>query len=145
MARMPNLRTLDLRLTQLVRRGYVQSPTFRTLVDDVEASTVVVYLERHERFGGLEAARLRLAGEGGGLRFVKVSLRWSLSDRDLLVYLAHELQHVREIAERPEVVDQRTLREFYCRVGYSGLYGYDTDAARAVAEQVAEELITANR
>jgi len=141
--RTPRLRTVDLRLAQVIRRGYVQSATFKMLVDTVESSSVIVYLERHLQFGGLEAARLRLAGEAGGHRFLKVSLNASLTDRELVVYVAHELQHVREIAEQPHVLDEKSLRDLYCRIGRLGSYGFETDAARRVAQQVADELAAA--
>ncbi len=143
--RLPKLRTVDLRLAQVIRRGYRLSPSFKALVDAIESSNVIVYLERHTRFGGLEAGRLNLAGEAYGHRFLKISLNASLSDRELLRYAAHELHHAREIAERPDVVDQESLRQFFCRIGHLGPYGFETEAAQRLARQVASELAAAER
>lgn len=143
--RPPKLRTVDLRLAQSIRRGYQLSPSFKALVDAIESSNVIVYLERHSRFGGLEAGRLNLVGEAYGHRFLMISLNASLGDRELLLYAAHELHHAREIAERPDVVDQESLREFYCRIGHLGQYGFETEAAQRLARQVASELAAAER
>lgn len=143
--RTPRLRTTDLRLVKAIRRGYAGSPSFRALVAAIETSDLIVYIERRYGFGAREAGRLHLAGEAGGQRFVRIFLNAALTDHELVAYIAHELQHAREIADAPHVVDQDALREFYCRIGHVGLYGFDTDAAETVTEQVSRELAAARR
>ena len=48
--------------------------------------------------------------------------------------LAHELQHIAEIADEPSVVDDRSLAAFYRRVGFSvSLQANRFESAAAIA------------
>jgi hypothetical protein len=141
---LPRIRTADLEIARAIRRGYDASPTMRRMIQSLQRQDVVVYLERHNRFHPGEAAHLRFAGSASGLRYVQVSLSTRLDDRDLIIFVAHELKHALEIAES-EVFDEHTMRELYCRIGEDTHLGFDTRAARLVTEQVSEELDTAFR
>jgi len=137
---LPRLRTHDIDIARAVRYGYDASPTLRQIVQTLQQSNVIVYLDRHNRFRTNEAANLRFAGTSSGLRYVRVSLSTRLSERELTVFVAHELMHAVEIAKAEHVVDQRTLRMLYCQIGSLVHHGFDTEAARDVTEQVSDEL-----
>lgn len=140
LAGLPRIRTTDADIAEALREGQQLSATFRQLVDALRHSNVVVYLERHNRFREDEAGRLRLTGAAGGLRYVHVSLSTGLTERELIVYIAHELAHAVEIARAGHVVDSRGVSELYCRIGFIGPRGFDTDAAQRVTEIVGDEL-----
>jgi hypothetical protein len=140
LADLPRIRTNDLAIALAVRRGYDASPTLRGIVQRLQAADVVVYLDRHNRFRHGEAAHLRFAGSASGLRYVRISLSTRLNERQMTVFVAHELMHAVEIAEAEHVTDERGMRELYCRIGSHTHLGFDTDAAERVTEQVAEEL-----
>lgn len=142
-AGLPRVRTFDAQLLELMRRGYEESPTFRHLVDTIERSNLIVYVERHNRFHDHEAGCLRLARQAGGHRYMRISLSTSLNDRELVIFMAHEFMHAVEVAAAEEVVDQRGLRDLYCRIGTRQQYGFDTKAARAITEIVSDELARA--
>jgi hypothetical protein len=137
---LPRLRTLDSALAEALQRGREQSATFRQILDTLERSNVVVYLDRNNRFRDGEAGHLRFAGHAKGLRYVHVSLSTDLNPRELIVLLAHELAHAVEIAMAEEVVDADSFRDLYCQIGHTGRFGVDTDAAQRVTEQVSDEL-----
>lgn len=140
---LPRVRTDDPQLIELMRQGYAQSPTFKELVDTIERSNLIVYIERHNRFHDHEAGCLRLAGEAGGHRYLRISLSTFLNERELVVFMAHEFMHAVEVAAADEVVDERGLRDLYCRIGTLRPHGFDTKAARDVTEIVSEELARA--
>lgn len=142
-AQLPRVRTDDPQLVELMRQGYAQSPTFKDLVDTIERSNLIVYIERHNRFHDHEAGCLRLAGEAGGHRYLRISLSTFLNERELVVFMAHEFMHAVEVAAADEVVDERGLRDLYCRIGTLRPQGFDTKAARDVTEIVSEELARA--
>jgi len=137
---LPRIRTHDIDIARAVRHGYDASPTLRQIVQTLQQSNVVVYLDRHNRFRHDEAAYLRFAGTTSGLRYVRVSLSTRLNERELTVFVAHELMHAVEIAAAEQVVDEHTLKQLYCRIGSPVHHGFDTDAARHVTEIVSEEL-----
>jgi hypothetical protein len=140
LADLPRIRTPDLDVALAVRRGYDASPTLRRIVQKLQAANVIVYLDRNNRFHQEEAAHLRFAGSARGLRYVRISLSTRLTRRELTVFVAHELMHALEIAEAEHVVDERSMRELYCRIGSLTHHGYDTEAALRVTEQVSDEL-----
>ncbi len=134
------IRTLDPHIAGLFQEGVEHSPTMRRLADAVEASDLIVYIERHNRFRNTEAGEFRLAGAAGGHRYVRIVISTTLNDRELVIVLAHELQHATELAAATDVVSQRDMKAFYRRIGDRQPFGFDTPAARAVTERVSEEL-----
>lgn len=139
-AAIQHVRPLEPHLTVVLDRGLERSPTLRRLVDAIEASDLVVYVERNNRFRRSAAGEFHLVGRAGDFRYARISLSSALTDRELAVILAHELQHATELAAAPAVETQRQMRDFYCQIGDRWPYVFDTAAARAVTERVGEEL-----
>lgn len=134
------LRTLDDQLASLVQQGLHESPTFRRLVDDVQQSDLIVYVERHNRFRDGKSGSIQLVGTRGGQRYVRIGLNSALNRRELIVLLAHELQHASELAAAPHVFDDNGMHQFYCSIGETRQFGFDTKTARYVTDQVSAEL-----
>jgi len=139
----PRLRTLDPGLDEVLRQGIEQSPTFRRLVELIEKSDLVIYIERNNRFNRNTVGAFQMVSARGGQRYVRITLSSSLSARERLIVLAHEFQHAAELAEALYVQDQAGMKEFYCRIGDTRQSGLDTPAAREVTRLVTEELAVA--
>jgi hypothetical protein len=63
----------------------------------------------------------------------------------VIATIAHELQHVSEVIHDPAVVDSRTMREMFRRIGTISAESaagitYETADARKVGEQVLRDL-----
>jgi hypothetical protein len=141
------VRSTNPELTALVREGSERSATFERLVNAIGRSNGIVYIE----FGYCARARLNgcvlpyLASSQGD-RYLRVVLTpdGNRRSRDqLLGLIAHELRHVYEILEHPDVVDVATMEALYRRIGTpetGGLSGYETSAARAAGDAVIREL-----
>ena len=87
-------------LSDLIQDGYARSPTFRRLVDRLNAVHVVVYVEFQitpQRQRGYLSHNIREAGEW---RYLQVRLR-ARSRSIMISVLAHELQHALEVASDP--------------------------------------------
>jgi len=134
------VRTLDPKVLDALEWGLSQSSTFRELVSILEASDLIVYIERHNRFRPGEGGSFRLAGRAHDYRYARIALSSLLCSRELVVLLAHELQHAVELAQAPDVDSSRKMVELFCRIGEPHAFGYDTQAARDVTRQVASEL-----
>ncbi len=108
------LRPKDRKAAALLRAGDARSATFRRLLEALEGSDLVLYIETR---------RLALPGQTQlvcatpSARYVLVSVQVQGLDNDLVPWLAHELWHAVEIAGAPDVRDAASLRRFYEKVG----------------------------
>ena len=77
-----------------------------------------------------------------GRRSVRVDIRQSLTPREMLAIIGHELRHALEIADAREVRDDQSMIELYRRIGVSrdARSHFETIAARAAGSQVRAEL-----
>jgi hypothetical protein len=120
----PRLRLTDRRLRAILDVGRQESPLFRALVDQLETSDVVVYVQ-------CARLRTRLDGEltfltkAAGVRYVMVRIAWDLPLPRKIAILGHELRHALEIAGSPDVVSAATLAAAYERFGFTRNRGHD--------------------
>ena len=139
-----HIRTTDPRLIRLVRDGVRTSETFRRLVDRLNRSDVVVYLD----CGGSTASsdgRLTFISAVGGYRYVHVRVARLAAEDVQTALIGHELQHAVEIADAPDVVDSPSLAREYQRIGFLSPrltpgVSFDSDAAVAAGQRVLREL-----
>lgn len=139
------IRTMDVRAGALLREGAARSVTFRSLLETLETSDLVVYVR---------VAPLRTRGM---VQFVASTLRFRVlrvtvrtpGMEDDIPYLGHELQHAVEIAGAPEVRDEASLLAFYRRIGHGGRVGeateMETTAAQATTTRIWTELMSSGR
>jgi hypothetical protein len=143
------VRTTDSRISVAVDIGLRESPTFRELVDRINASDVVVYVtaEPGELPPGVDG-QLTFLSATGGFRYVMVRVNARLPALRLVSLLGHELQHVREIADTDAIVDPDTMARAYAtRLGYHNRWNtdrnrFDSSAAVKAGERVLKELLT---
>lgn len=141
----PRIRVLDAQLKSLFDHGLTQSPTFRTLVDKVEASSILVFVEGDIRMPERLGARLKFVTSVNDVRYVRVDINVTLAPRRQIALLAHELQHALEIADHPDITDVEAMESFFEDIGFQSFEdgrhrSYETDAALEVQETVEQEL-----
>ncbi len=132
--RSPRLRLTDPRLHTVVEAGRRQSPSFRALVDHLEDTDVVVYVQCAFLRTGL-AGELQFLTTAAKLRYVLVRIGWDLPLPRKIAILGHELQHALEVARSPDVVSAATLAAAYERFGFTRNRGSDRadfDSAAAI-------------
>ena len=138
-----HVRTTEARILAIVEDGVTGSATFRRLVETLDASDVIVYLEPKFDRGGLGGYLSHRMVVAGPMRYLKIALDLK-GGRDRLVSLvAHELQHAVEVAEASEVRDSRSMVRLFERRTISQSCGggcFETEAARDVQEAVLDEL-----
>jgi hypothetical protein len=139
----PHVRALDDRVRELLHVGSRQSRTFHDLMDSLEGSNVIVYIEARpipeRRFSGTT----RLVVQAGGVRYVRIRVTLRSSVRQNIALLAHELQHAREMAWASWVVDAETCAALYRTIGFATCADhacYDTRDAIRVGYRVLAEL-----
>ena len=106
-------------LQALLREGADRSATFSALVDSVERSNGIVYVEfGYCAFGHLNACVLPLIASPHGDRYLRILVTPDKNRRShdqLLALIAHELRHALEVFDAPEVVDVDTMNALYRR------------------------------
>jgi len=141
----PRVRPTDSRIRALLKSGSERSSLLRELVDKVDAGNVVVYLGFDLTMSrkGL-AGRLTFSGDAGAYRYVRASISPDLTADQIIASIAHELHHVTEIVEHPEVRSESDLRNLYQRIGRENRaadrIGWETEAAQQVTYDVRREL-----
>jgi hypothetical protein len=145
-AHLPRIRTADARLRRLIQQGMRRSSTFKALVDRLQRSDVVVYVQCDGDPRSRLAGRLTFVSSAGGFRYVVARLAPLDASAQQIAILAHELQHAVEIADTPAIVDSQSLAREYLRIGHVNVWSplagisFDSEAAVAAGRLVAEEL-----
>jgi hypothetical protein len=138
---------VDKRLATLVDQGRSRASTFRILVDQLEASNWVVFLQPgscpdRAAIGCL----LHVVGRFDGRPYVRILVNPNGRHPDTVIAtLAHELQHACEVATAGTVTDGPSMIALLRRIASSRTRVatavlYETAAARQVEEAVHAEL-----
>jgi hypothetical protein len=142
-----HVRSSNHALLQLIDEGAERSTTFRRLVDAINMSSTIVYVEfGFCAFGHLDGCLLPHVIDSHGARFVRVVVtpdKTRRSHDQLLALIGHELQHVVEMTEHDEVVDVRSMESMFARIGTplkTAGRGYETSAARDAGDAVLSEV-----
>ena len=141
-----NLRPQDDRLTQLLHAGSARSVTFKSLVDRIEASKVIVYVAINPLMKSNLSGMLTWMTQAGGYRYLRASISPDLTPDQMIATIAHELQHAVEVIEDETVNDEKSLVALYRRIGQqSGTASpsrWETEAAQRTGFVVRKELAT---
>jgi hypothetical protein len=139
----PHVRASDPRVLALFRAGLSRSPTFRQLVDTLDHSDVIVYVEpklTREALGGFLS---HTVVTGGAYRYLHIAINTRGAEERLVALFAHELQHAVEVAQHDDVRDERRIRQLFdslaIKFGCGGTSCSETQAAKDVEATVATE------
>ena len=130
-------------LQALLRETAAASPTFKALVDRLEISDLIVYIDAR-RLARIARGRLRWITATDGARYLQIDIAWPLWPADQATALGHELAHAVEVANAPAIRNVDTLLLFYRSVGRRedvcvGL-AFETATAKATEEHIRQEL-----
>jgi hypothetical protein len=143
----PHLRPQDDRVAQALRDGAKRSATFKSLVDRIEGSQVIVYVAVNPAMKSSLNGMLTWMTQAGGFRYMRASIAADLSSDQMIATVAHELQHAVEVVEDESVTDETTLVALYRRIGRPGggeaPSRWETAAAQQTGYQVRRELVGA--
>ena len=137
-----HVRAVDRPIKKLLRRGFEQSPTFAALLQRLERSDVLVYVEEVSRLPGALEGRLVIQPPAHGVRYVRIQLALRGGPTDMIAVLGHELRHAIEVADAPGVTDAGGMAALYRRIGIDrGNNLFDTIEAQETGRQVRRELV----
>ena len=122
----------------VVDEGLLRSPTIARLIAELHQHDVIVYVELDEPAGARGSTSIM--GVSPGARFLRVRILRNLDPRQQIEVLGHELHHALEIARAAHVIDDKSFRAYFDRIGFQSGKGFETDEARKVEEDIRREL-----
>lgn len=140
---MLHVRTTDDRIRRALAIGAEKAPTLRGLLEELEASDVILYVEPGECGCGRARACVTFVTMVEGIRYLRATVSPLQLEIDLISHIGHELRHATELAAARQVVSRETFKEFY--TGASSVTcrapcGYETLAAIRTQSAVRTEL-----
>jgi hypothetical protein len=138
-----NVRSTNPRIRAAIAEGSSTSPTFRSLVERLQGSTVIIYIERGDCTCVRARSCLAFVASTGGVRYLRAHVSLFQGQRKLIEQIGHELHHAWEMAEAPEVTSGRAFERFFARLAGKGCPErrcYETPGALAVEAAVRREL-----
>ena len=103
------------------------SPSFRSIVERIDGSDVIVHVTCGYFKSLLMAGRTMLAAAGPEFRYVRVQILCDQPPQALVAIVAHELQHAAEIASAPAVVDDHSFARLYRTIGFPTCLSPESD------------------
>jgi hypothetical protein len=135
----PHVRTTERKVASLIDLGLTGSATFRQLVDQLNASDVVVYVALKQARDDLGAYLSHDIVVAGGRRYLQIAIETLGTDRHIVARLGHELQHAVEVAQAPDVRDAAALKRLFSRLDIRSVCKGCFETAAALKVQVAIE------
>jgi len=138
-----HVRSTEPKIVTLIEDGITGSATFRSLIETLNESDVIVYIKLNRTRQALGGYLAHTIVAQGGYRYLSISVEIAGSRRRLVAVLAHELQHAVEVAHAPEARDAESLERLFSglavKFGCGGTSCFETQAAKDVEHIVSEE------
>jgi hypothetical protein len=139
-----HVRTTEPLVRSLIAQGVARSAAFRHLVDTLNQSDVVVYIDPKITRQALGAYLSHNVVSAGGQRYLHIAVDLHGGDIRLVSLLAHELQHAVEVSQDPDARDSAAVARLFERLASTRGCGIsnceETEAALSVQAAVDAEL-----
>ena len=143
---MPRVRAEDSRIAALIIRAYRLSATFRHVVDTINETDGIVYVEPGQRCGRARACMMLKVTVAGPSRILRIVVDpRQADDCDLMASIGHELWHAAEVLRDPSITSDFAVRLFYDSVAWQPVDEnpprlWETVAAEKAGSDVRTEL-----
>ena len=130
----------DPAIAGLIREATARSPAFRRLVEAIDATDGIVYVEHGPCRRGVLAYLALTVTVAGPHRVLRIVVDPRRDRRELMAAIGHELRHAIEVLSDRAITDNRAIYFFYQREGPTGRDRFETPAARRAGSEVLSEL-----
>jgi hypothetical protein len=100
----------------LIQEATERSATFRRLVETINASDGIVYVNEGDCGHGVRACLAQVIAAGPN-RIIRVQVDTRKADWDLMGSIGHELRHAVEVLGDPTVTSHAAMYFYYQRIG----------------------------
>lgn len=124
----------------LIAEAAGRSRTFHRLVETIEASDGIVYVESGTCGHGAQACLAMSVTAAGPYRILRILINTHRRRWDLMESIGHELRHAIEVLENPRLVDAAAIYLFYAQETGMVDHAFETGAAREAGFAVRREI-----
>jgi hypothetical protein len=136
-----HIRTSSPAIAALIHDASVRSATFRQIVETIDASDGIVYVEEGKCGHSVRACLVLGIAVSGPNRLLRVLIDPRKADWDLQGSIGHELRHAIEVLSNLAVRSNGAMYNFFARgEGSHQVGGFETEAAIRAGEAVRAEL-----
>ena len=137
----PRVRSHHPGIASLIERAAERSKTFRGLVEAIDASNGIVYVEEGQCGRHVVKSCVAAVTQGAANRILVVKVDIRHADAELMGLIGHELRHAMEILGESNVVDAVSMYFLYQRIGRLGTHtAFETQAAVQAGHAVKAEV-----
>ena len=136
----PQVRSTDAVIRALMTDAASHSRTFRRLVQTIEETNGIVYVESGACGHGVRACLVMSVTPAGGYRILRILIDRRQKPRDLMASIGHELRHAIEVLENRSLVDTAGFYLFYAQGSVENGRPFETRAAIEAGFAVRNEI-----
>ena len=136
----PRVRGCDPLIAALIQEATARSATFRRLVETIDATDGIVYVEQGKGRRGARAYLALTVTVAGPNRILRIVVDTRRDATTLMAAIGHELRHAVEVLSDPAVTSDRAIFFFYQRERPTGKERFETPAAIRAGSEVLDEL-----
>jgi hypothetical protein len=140
-----HVRSTDPRAQQWLKIGAAESQTFRTLLNTLAESDLIVHVQPVDRL--MTAGQTYFVTATPTVRYIRIEVAPRGNVNEMVALIGHELQHAVEISKEPRIRDRQALSLFYKGMPGNSMSTteYDSVAARVIEDRVRREMWAASR
>jgi hypothetical protein len=137
----PRVRSHHPGIVALIERAAERSKTFRDLVEAINATNGIVYVEEGQCGRHVVKSCVAAVTQTPANRILMVKVDIRNADGELMGLIGHELRHAVEILGESSVVDATSMYFLYQRIGRLGTHtAFETEAAVQAGHAVRAEV-----
>jgi hypothetical protein len=139
--RMPRVRSESPAIAAAIREATERSQTFRRLVETIDSSDGLVYVEEGKCRHSVRACLILSVKVAGPYRLLRILVDTrKAAGAELMAAIGHELWHANEALGERSVVDNRSMFLFFSRIGPTDSERFETGEAIKVGLSVLDEV-----
>jgi hypothetical protein len=141
----PGVRSSHSGLSAVIRAAAERSMTFRGLLQTIEATDGIVYVEHGICPSHARGCLLSTVTISGRHRVLQIVVNANAREDYLMGTIGHELQHAIEVLRHRNIRTASALYLFYRRIGLVRGRAFETNAAVKVGNSVLAEVLQSRR
>ena len=141
----PRVRSSHAYIRAMIDEAARRSVTFRRLVEAIEASDGIVYVEQGECSNNVRACLTLSITPTADYRFLRVLVDARKPDWDVMASIGHELRHAIEVLSEASVRSSEAIFLLYMRAGMLMGDSFETSAAMRTGDAVRNEVASFSR
>jgi hypothetical protein len=139
---MPRVRSSHAYIRAMIDEAARRSPSFRRLIEAIEATDGIVYVEDGTCGHSVRACLSLSISAAAQFRILRVLVDARQPDWDVMASIAHELRHAIEVLENARITTPEAIYFFYKYEARAAGESFETEAAVRAGNAVRQEVVS---